>query len=130
MSKATTRIETQDASIAELLDGGLVEMVNAEMAAIAANILDPNASATATRKLTLTLTMKPNKARDVVETQVAVSAKLAPMEPQSTTLFVSRGIHGASLSEVNHKQPNLFDGATVTHENGETIVTNVKLAKG
>lgn len=128
MNTKTTN-HTSDASIADLLGGGIVELVDAELRSIAENIMDPNTSPTAVRKVTLTLTMKPNEHRDVVQTSVAVTSKTAPVKPQSTTLFAARGVGGASLSEANAKQPGLFEGAKVSHEDGVTSIT-VKQAKG
>lgn len=125
----TTRTTETDASIADLLGGGIIELVDAELRAVADNIMDPNTSPTAARKVTLVLTLKPNEHRDVVQTQIAVTSKMAPVKPQSTTLFAARGIGGASLTEANTKQPSLFEGATVTHEDGVTTI-NVKKAKG
>lgn len=54
-------------------DGGLQEKVDKELEKVFDNILDPNTDVKAARKLVITLTMKPDDARQTVSTSMAIS---------------------------------------------------------
>ena len=77
-------------SLLNLLRGGVIELFDDELQAVADNILDPNTSETATRSVTLKVTIKPDADRSTAKTEVAVTAKLAPVRPQATRLFVGQ----------------------------------------
>lgn len=99
--------ETEKASLINLLRGGIVEMVDVELQRAAENIADPNTSETATRTVTLKITLKPSSDRSIAATAVDVSAKLAPPRPQATRLFVGQRRGKAVLVEDNPEQRNL-----------------------
>ena len=50
-------------SILQMARGAIQERADYEMSSLLNNILDPNTSATAARKLTITLTLKPDDTR-------------------------------------------------------------------
>lgn len=50
-------------SILQMARGAIQERADYEMTGLLNNILDPNTSATAARKLTITLTLKPDDTR-------------------------------------------------------------------
>ena len=52
-------------------------------------ILDPNTSATAARKLTLTLTLKPDDTRQNIAVGVVAKSTLAATNPVTTSLYVA-----------------------------------------
>lgn len=99
--------ETEKVSIINLIHGGLVEMVDAELQRAAENISDPNTSETAARVVTLKITLKPSLDRSIATTAIDVTAKLAPPRPQATRLFVGQRRGKAVLVEDNPEQRNL-----------------------
>lgn len=81
-------MEMNQKSILEMARGAIRERVDYEMSKIVNNILDPNTVAQTARKLTVTLTLKPNEKRDQIAVSSAVSCKLAPTNEVSTQLYV------------------------------------------
>ena len=54
-------------SILQMARGAIQERADYEITKILDNILDPNTSATAARKLTITLTLKPDDTRQTIK---------------------------------------------------------------
>ena len=54
-------------SILQMARGAIQERADYEMSSLLNNILDPNTSATAARKLTITLTLKPDDTRQNIK---------------------------------------------------------------
>ena len=52
------------------------------------NIMDPNTSATAARKITVTLTLKPDDTRQNIAVSYVAKSTLAPTNPVTTSLYV------------------------------------------
>ncbi|RXZ84615.1 hypothetical protein EBB07_00945 [Paenibacillaceae bacterium] len=65
-------------SIDSLAGGGASERIEREMKKIAENVLDPNTNATATRKLVIEITIKPNEGRQMGNADISVKSSLAP----------------------------------------------------
>ena len=65
-----------------------MERADYEMTRLIANALDPNTSATAKRKLTLTLELKPDDTRKNIAVNVTAKSALAATNPVTTTLYV------------------------------------------
>lgn len=61
-------------SIPNLCNGGLVERLHGEMRRAVENILDPNTEAKKARKVTLTITIKPNEHRNMAEVEQTSSS--------------------------------------------------------
>lgn len=78
-------------SILEMARGAIQERVDYEMSRILANILDPNTSPTAKRKLTLTLELKPDEERTNIQVRCVAKPGLAPTNPVITSLYVADG---------------------------------------
>lgn len=81
-------IDTTTASIVDLANGAIKERVDVEMGRVVRNILDINTKATTPRKITVTLTLTPDEARQHVEVAAEAKATLAPMVPVRTSLAV------------------------------------------
>jgi hypothetical protein len=94
-------------SLATLLGGVAVERFDDELARVLANIVDPNTPAEAKREVTLKLSLKPDKGRDMGRVEVAVSSKLAPAEKLGTRMFISMTRSGPVATEHNPQQPML-----------------------
>lgn len=69
--------------------GAILERADYEMSSILKNIMDPNTPATAKRKLTLTLELKPDSDRQTIVVGVTAKSALAPTNPVVTTLYVA-----------------------------------------
>lgn len=76
-------------SILQMARGAIQERADYEMARVLANILDANTSATAKRKLTLTLELKPDDDRKTITVSCTAKTALAPTTPVVTSLYVS-----------------------------------------
>lgn len=59
--------------------GALAESLGLEMQKVLDNICDLNTDATKTRKVTLNITIKPNKNRDLASVSIQPSSRLAPV---------------------------------------------------
>ena len=70
-------------SILQANQGAILERVNYEMGKIVNNIMDPNTSATAKRKLTIGITINPSADRRQFAADATVDVKLASTEPIS-----------------------------------------------
>ena len=100
-------IETEKASIANLMDGDVIRRIDLEIAKVAANILTEDTSATKTREITVKIKMKPAEDRSFTAVEVAVTSKLAPVAQPATRLFITHSKGQVSLVENNPQQPGL-----------------------
>lgn len=76
-------------SILQMARGAIMERADYEMSRLLANILDPNTSATAKRKLTLTLELKPDNNRQTITVSCIAKTTLAATNPVVTSLYVA-----------------------------------------
>lgn len=73
------------------------------------NIMDQNTPWKTTRKITLTVSLRPNEDRDSAEAIIDCVSKLAPEKVFPTKIFIGKDIKGnAEAHEVNAAQFNLF----------------------
>ena len=79
----------QKKSILQMARGAIQERADYEITKILDNILDPNTSATAARKLTLTLTLKPDDTRQNIAVGVVAKSTLEATNPVTTSLYVA-----------------------------------------
>ena len=79
----------QKKSMLQMARGAIQERADYEITKILDNILDPNTSATAARKLTLTLTLKPDDTRQNIAVGVVAKSTLAATNPVTTSLYVA-----------------------------------------
>lgn len=80
--------ERQEKSILEMGRGAIMERADYEMSAMIRNILDPNTSAKAARKLNITLTFKPGDDRQTIVMDCVATSKLASTNAVTTMLYV------------------------------------------
>lgn len=92
--------------------GALPELFDAELTRILANIADPNTDTGAKRTITITISVKPNRDREVADVELKCSSKLAGIMTVSTQLFI--GKHQGKLIAVENdpRQSKLFDPPT------------------
>ena len=129
-------------------NGELTHQINRELEAVAWNIADPNTEAKATRKITVTITMKPNEQRDFITTSITTKSALAPTLGAVTALSVGKNLktHEIEMAEIGNQIPGQMsmedlpqapadtgtvevDGKTVDAETGEITGKVVDLRK-
>ena len=81
--------ESTQRSILQMARGAIQEREDYEMSRLLANILDANTSATAKRKLTITLELKPDDTRQNIAVSCAAKSTLAATNPVTTSLYVA-----------------------------------------
>ena len=127
-------------NIEKFSNGELTQQINREMEAVARNIADPNTEAKTTRKITVTITLKPNEQRDFITTSITTKSTLAPTLGAVTALAVGKNLKTGeievgeignqipgqmSMADVEPQQPDSpvqeIDGKTVDTETGEIV---------
>ena len=92
-------------SIEKLAGGAINEAFDRELAKCLRNIIDPNTSAKAERKITIEISLKPDETREIASTNISVKCKLASAKAVPTTLFIgSRGDLVAATERVHPDQ--------------------------
>ena len=71
-----------------LAGGAFAEKLNEALMQVAENIQNPNTEATTKRQIQITLKFAPNKTRQLVSTQIAVTTKLAATEAIDTQMIM------------------------------------------
>ena len=123
-------------NIEQFSNGELTQQINREMEAVARNIADPNTEAKTARKITVTITLKPNEQRDFITTSITTKSTLAPTLGTVTALAVGKNLktgeievgeirNQMNLTDVETQQPaepvQEVNGKTVDTETGEII---------
>ena len=101
--------EQKPLSLATMLRGEALAQFDDVISQVAANIMDPNTEATQVRTISLVLKVKPTASREVAAVSVAVTPKLAPAKPATTTFVIGLSKDGAVLHELAGKQQPLFN---------------------
>lgn len=111
---STTKDECM--SLTNLKDGAVVELFDAELQSVIANIQDVNAPATAKREIILKITLKPDEERFLTKIDVTVRSRLPANRGFETQAIIESGRNGAiEAHEIAPKQQELFtDGGKVT----------------
>lgn len=92
-------------SIAGLCEGAAIEMVDGALADLWANIADVNTEAKAKRKVTLSITLKPDEDRAFATMSLDVRTHLAKSKPALTRLSFGRERGGKIVaSELSNRQ--------------------------
>lgn len=85
------------------------ELFREELVRVLSNIADPNTDEKAKRSISMTVTFKPNRDRDVADVQIACSSKLAGFTKVDSQLFIGRQQGKLVAVESDPRQSNLFD---------------------
>lgn len=80
-------MQTTVKSLLEMAGGAIMERMDYETARVIDNIMDPNTDPTAKRKITLTLELKPDKNRQMIEVNVTAKSNLTPTMPVPISLY-------------------------------------------
>jgi hypothetical protein len=104
---------TREVNVLEMARGAILEQIDREAERIMANILDPNTDYKATRKLTITLSFKPNQNREIVKCEAQAKSSIAPIMPIETSIIVEADKDGRPrAAELMRQDPNqevIFD---------------------
>lgn len=94
-------------NFATLAGGAVEEKLQYALSEVADNIADPNTDPKKARKITMTLTVKPNEQRTIANVEIDVKTSLAAPIGISTTLMIDRDEKGkAVVSEIYGNDPN------------------------
>lgn len=127
-------------NIEQFSNGELTQQINREMEAVARNIADLNTEAKTARKITVTITLKPNEQRDFITTSITTKSTLAPTLGAVTALGIRKDLKTGevevgeignqipgqmSITDVEAQQPagpvQEIDGKAVNTETGEIV---------
>ncbi len=85
--------------LATLAGGSAVARVDLALQDLWDNCMDPNTSAQAKRSVVLTITVKPDEAREDARVSIGVHKKLAPQSPVGTRIFLGQDREGCHAVE-------------------------------
>lgn len=104
-------------SLDDLMNGAALERFNKSMQEVLQNIFDPNTDAKKPRKITMTVTVKPDKSRNSAKFYLDVRSTLAHVEPFETNVMLARDDAGnASAAEFGNEIPGQLNVDDITHE--------------
>ncbi len=106
-------------------DGGLSEKFNDELQKVLENIADPNTDPTKVRSVTVTVSLKGDKKRELATTTIRATSKLAPYEDIETQIIMDRDSKGKVVGKElksGVKGQTYFDEEGVYEDTGEKIV--------
>ena len=94
-------------NIEQFSNGELSQQINREMESVARNIADPNTEAKTARKITVTITLKPNEHRDFVTTSITTKSTLAPTLGAVTALGIGKDLKSGEIQvgEIGNQIP-------------------------
>ncbi|HEM2792135.1 TPA: hypothetical protein U0603_000210 [Streptococcus suis] len=110
--------------LSALGEGGLQEKVDKELEKVLDNILDPNTDSKPARKLVITLTMKADDSREVINTSMDVKSTLAPQLGVATVVLAGRKdgkIHANELKSSAPGQMYFDDAAQLRTDVGQPV---------
>ena len=117
-------------NIEQFSNGELTQQINREMEAVARNIADPNTEAKTARKITVTITLKPNEQRDFITTSITTKSTLAPTLGTVTALAVGKQANFAEnddLMTIMQVAGNIQAGTTASYsDDGISQKTTIK----
>jgi hypothetical protein len=98
----------ESVTLDNLNQGAVKELFEAAWERMMNNIGDPNTSPTATRTLTLKITVKPDENRESATTEVGVTTSLAQHKPHKSSILLDGEMGGHVTAAVSVlKQPEL-----------------------
>lgn len=108
----------------QFAQGALAEKANKELQRAFENIADPNTDHKKSRKVTITIELKPTEGRDVIITSVTAKSTLAPAKSVETQILLGyqgNRIIGKELHSGIPGQSFFDDAGTVKTDTGEPV---------
>ena len=90
------RVKSQ-INLEELAGGAFAEKLNEALMQVAENIQNPNTEATTKRQINIILKFAPNKSRQVINTQISVTTKLAATEAIDTQMVMGLNLRTGQI---------------------------------
>lgn len=114
-------------NIEQFSNGELTQQINREMEAVARNIADPNTEAKTARKITVTITLKPNEQRDFITTSITTKSTLAPTLGAVTSLGIRKDLKSGEIEvgEIGNQIPGQLSIDEVQAQNTAVPVQEV-----
>lgn len=110
--------------------GALAEQLNTELSKVLENIADPNTDAKTKRKVTLTLTFKPDEDRELSVVDIKTQAKLASPRPLSTKILIDRDLNtGKVVGAEYRKQVPGQVTMEIDEETNDKALSELKIVK-
>jgi uncharacterized protein YuzE len=113
-------------NLAEMAQGAFMEQFHRELNQVLANIADPNTDPKKARKITLTMTLKPDENREVVTVETQSKSTLVPPKPLGTTIIIDRdndgSVVGAELKSGQKGQMYMDQEGEVRDDRGNKVV--------
>lgn len=108
-------------SVETLYNGGVAEVLMAELNKVVQNILDPNTEPKKERSVTLKMKIKPNEQRNMAELRVETTSKLCPNQPIETSIMIAKNlktgeVHCEEICSSEFPEQHSFEG---THNAGK-----------
>lgn len=106
-----------------LAGGAFAEKLNEALMQVAENIQNPNTDATTKRQITVNIKFTPNKTRQMVGTQIAVTTKLAATEAIDTQMVMGVNMRTGQIEiaeydgQIRGRPPD--NQRTQQHESGK-----------
>lgn len=98
---------TSQINLERLAGGAFAEKLNEALMQVAENIQNPNTEATTKRQINIAIKFAPNKSRQVINTQISVTTKLAATEAIDTQMVMGVNMRTGQI----RGQMNLSDFA-------------------
>lgn len=97
---AAERSSMEHFNLEELAGGAFTEQINREIRNVMENIQDPNTDAKKPRKITVTITFKPNDKRNFIPTGVETKTTLAPALGVVTAISTGKNLKTGEVEAV------------------------------
>lgn len=94
-----------NANLLEVARGAIGERLDYELSKVVENISDLNTKADAVRKITLTLSLKPDSERQNIKMSTQVKSTLTPTNNIESALFLTESDEGKALVEMLPQVP-------------------------
>lgn len=108
--ESTKVTSTEIVSLESISGGAAVERFGLLLQDVLNNIIDPNTDAKKTRSINLKFSVKPDETREFCSVEISSEAKLAPISPIKTQLFIGRDTRSGSgvACERSTRQADMF----------------------
>lgn len=105
---------TSQINLERLAGGAFAEKLNEALMQVAENIQNPNTEATTKRQINIAIKFAPNKSRQVINTQISVTTKLAATEAIDTQMVMGVNMRTGQIENAEYDgqirgQMNLLD---------------------
>ena len=109
--------ENEILNINKLAGGAIQEAIDFALEECFENIKDPNTEAEKTRKLTITIELKPDESRQIIKTKTTCKTSLVPVNSITTQLLLDQNGQKIVATELLKHDPNQIDFDELENKN-------------